>query len=61
MNISGYTTIEPKQTAECMYHFLMHGLGDSAAGIQPIIDALDLPTTHRMRFVLPDTRAACHY
>ena len=45
--------IEPKQTATCCVIW-MHGLGDSSQGFAPVIDALDLPDNHSIRFVLPD-------
>ena len=32
----------------------MHGLGDSAQGLKPLVDALDLPKQSRIKFILPD-------
>tara|TARA_B100001094_G_scaffold258548_1_gene258379 strand:- start:725 stop:1390 length:666 start_codon:yes stop_codon:yes gene_type:complete len=33
---------------------LMHGLGDSAQGLKPLVDALGLPEQSRIKFILPD-------
>ena len=45
--------IEPKETAtSCV--IWMHGLGDSSEGFAPIVEALNLPEDHRIRFVFPD-------
>lgn len=32
----------------------LHGLGDSGAGLAPLVDALDLPATLPVRHLLPD-------
>jgi phospholipase/carboxylesterase len=45
--------IEPKKTAtSCV--IWMHGLGDSSEGFAPVVDALDLPENHSIRFILPN-------
>ncbi|MBL6734469.1 MAG: carboxylesterase [Shewanellaceae bacterium] len=52
MNKLSKIIIEPRQPAEACV-ILMHGLGDSAAGIRPVVDALNLQDSS-IRFVLPD-------
>lgn len=45
-------TIEPQQIPDACVIF-MHGLGDSAQGIKPLVDAFDLQSSS-IRFVIPD-------
>jgi phospholipase/carboxylesterase len=46
-------TLEPQQAADACVIF-MHGLGDSALGIKPLVDAFDLQYHSTIRFVIPD-------
>lgn len=34
----------------------LHGLGDSGAGLAPLVDALDLPADLPVRHLLPEDR-----